>query len=84
MTNNDQYEQLKDLLEANLKPIRQDIAEINKAINGNGHKGILDRLSELEGFKIKVYTIYGVLATIFAIVGVYIKGFIEDVYKHII
>jgi hypothetical protein len=83
MNNDQQYDQLKDLFEANLRPIRKDIADLTKAINGNGHKGILDRLSELEGFKIKVYTIYGVLATIFVVVSVYLKSFIEDVYQHI-
>jgi hypothetical protein len=87
LTMSKQDSQLLDLMEklfeAKLEPIRADIKEINKAINGNGHKGILDRLTELEGFKLRVYTIYGVLATIFLIIGVYIKNFVEQVYSHI-
>ena len=34
-----------------LTELRKDVAFIKKAIEGNGHKGILDRLSGVEKFQ---------------------------------
>lgn len=49
MSKNDQlYEQLKDLLEANLDPMRKDIREINYAIKGNGQPGLSQRMEKVE------------------------------------
>lgn len=54
MTKEDRlYEQIKDLLEANLKPIRADIISINKAINGNGQPGLMQRVEKLEAWRWK-------------------------------
>lgn len=62
MTNNDQlYEQIKDLVEANLAPIRKDIKEINYAIKGNGQPGLTQKVENLEAWRWKVV---GIVTTI--------------------
>jgi phage-related protein len=62
MTTNDQlYAQFKDLLEANLDPIRIEIKSINKALNGNGQAGLIQRVGKLEDWR---WYVIGAIATI--------------------
>jgi len=50
MTKRDQsyLDLMQELFRAELKPVVEDVAEIKKKLNGNGKRGIVDRLDELE------------------------------------
>jgi hypothetical protein len=51
------YDQIKDLLEANLRPIRDEIKSINKGLLGNGQPGLFQRVDTIE--KAKSYALGG-------------------------
>lgn len=77
MTRDDRlYEQIKDLLEANLAPIRTDIVSMKKAINGNGQPGLMQRVESLENWKWKVIGAATAVTVFTTFFGDQIKSFI--------
>lgn len=77
------FELMEKLFEEKLKPIKEDMLEIKEAINGNGKPGMLFEIDQLKSFRLRIYTIYAVLVAMMLGVGIYIRGFIEDLYKHV-
>lgn len=74
MTRNDQlYEQIKDLLEANLAPMRADILSMKKSINGNGQPGLVQRVESLESWKWRVIGMAGMVTFFITFFGEQIK-----------
>ncbi len=83
MRNEEQFRLLEKLFDAKLQPLVGEIAELNKALNGNGKPGLITRVASLETFRTKIYAIYGVVVVLFFVIGVYIRGFIEALWRHV-
>jgi len=70
------YDQIKDLLEANLDPIRIEIKAINKALNGNGQPGLIQRVGKLEDWRWYTLGAIGILVFLIGFFGEEIKSII--------
>lgn len=90
-SNEIQFRLIEELFNEKIKGVNEKIGSVNEkidaltlAINGsNGKKGILDRVIALENIRVYFLGFIGAIVLFFGGVSIYLRGFVEDVYKHI-
>lgn len=82
-SNEIQFQMIEKLFDERLDHLNGKIDGLVLAINGNGKKGILERLVDLENMRIYIYAAMSVVVLFIGALGIYARGFIEDIYKHL-
>lgn len=71
---------IREILEEQIGGVRDDVNHIKKLLEGNGKPGLIQRIEKMESMAGKAAA---VLTVVGVTVGVYVRMFVEDVYKHI-
>lgn len=59
------------------------VIHLQKLIEGNGRPGLLGRVESLETYKNWILGVTAGLTVLATVFGIYIRGFIEDLFRHI-
>lgn len=74
---------LNGKLDGQMTLVNNKLDALTVEIVGNGKRGLRARVLDLETFNVRLLTAYSVVVSFLVIGGIYIRGFIEAIWKHI-
>jgi hypothetical protein len=73
----------KEYFDLKFQTLEEQIQHLTCLLEGNGKPGLVDRVKNIEDLRTGALAVAGALSIGVFLVGIYVRGFIEEVYKHI-